>query len=433
MTTTRDVPSARAPLLLGALTLVILLGGFGAWAAFSTLSGAVVATARVEVEQNRQVVQHPDGGVVAEMHVDEGDVVAAGDVLIMLDRVQLASELSIVEGQLFEVMARGARLRAERDGLAEITFPAELLERADAPDVADLVEGQRRLFNARRASLEREVETLQRRTEQIEAQVDGIDAQRAALAAQLDLIGQERTDQQSLLDRGLAQATRVLSLRREEARLQGQIGELTAARAEALGRATEIEVEILKLETRRREEAISRLRDLEFNRLELMQRRRSLQERLDRLDIRAPVSGVVHDLAVNTPRAVIRAADPVLYIVPQDRPLVVAAQIDPIHVDEVFVGQDVLLRFSAFDMRSTPELEGVVTQVSADAFVDERTQASYYRAELRLKPGEIAKLEGQAVLPGMPVEAFIRTGARTPLAYLTQPLTDYFNRAFRES
>ena len=433
MTTTRDVPSARAPLLLGALTLVILLGGFGAWAVFSTLSGAVVATARVEVEQNRQVVQHPDGGVVAEMHVDEGDVVAAGDILIMLDRVQLASELSIVEGQLFEVMARGARLRAERDGLAEITFPAELLERADTPDVADLVEGQRRLFNARRASLEREVETLQRRTEQIEAQVEGIDAQRAALATQLDLIGEERTNQQSLLDRGLAQATRVLSLRREEARLQGQIGELTAARAEALGRATEIEVEILKLETRRREEAISRLRDLEFNRLELIQRRRSLQERLDRLDIRAPVSGVVYDLAVNTPRAVIRAADPVLYIVPQDRPLVVAAQIDPINVDEVFVGQDVVLRFSAFDMRSTPELEGVVTQVSADAFVDERTQASYYRAELRLKPGEIDKLEGQAVIPGMPVEAFIRTGARTPLAYLTEPLTDYFNRAFRES
>lgn len=433
MTDRTHVPRAGGPLILGFLAVLLLVGGFGTWAVMANISGAVIASAQVEVDRNRQVVQHPDGGVVAEMRVEEGDLVAAGDVLILLDPVQVAAELAIVENQLFEVMARSARLRAERDGLAEITFPAEILERSGDPDIAELVEGQRRLFNARAASLEKEVETLARRTEQIEAQVEGIDAQRAALGEQLDLIALELADQQSLLDRGLAQASRVLSLQREQARLKGQIGELTAGRAEALGRATEIEIEILKLETRQREEAIAQLRDLEFNRLELVQRRHTLRERLDRMEIRAPVSGIVYGLAVNTPRAVIRAADPVLYIVPQDRPLVIAAEVEPIHVDEVFVGQDVVLRFSAFDMRTTPELAGTVRLVSADAFVDERTQASYYRAEIHLEPGEVEKLQGRAVVPGMPVEAFIRTGERTPLAYLTKPLTDYFTRAFRES
>jgi HlyD family type I secretion membrane fusion protein len=224
-----------------------------------------------------------------------------------------------------------------------------------------------------------------------------------------------------------------LSLQREDARLLGTIGELTASRAEADGRRTEMEIEILKLDTRRREDAITRLRDIEFNQAEMLERRLALKERLARLEITAPVSGVVYDMAVNTPRSVVRAAEPVLYIIPQDRPLVIAARVEPIHIDQVFVGQEVVLRFSAFDARTTPELIGQVVQVSADAFVDERTLAAFYRAEIRLMDGEVAKLEGQTIIPGMPVEAFIRTDDRTPLAYLIKPLADYFNKAFRES
>jgi len=426
-------PSPRRPLLIGFFAVVLLVGGFGTWSVMSSIAGAVIAAGQIEVEQNRQIVQHPDGGVVLEMHVEEGATVVAGDRLITLDPVSLASELTIVESQLFEILARSARLRAERDGTPDLAFPDDLRDNAHKPDVADLIAGQRRLFEARLVSLEGETDQLARRAEQIQSQVDGIDAQRAALAEQVELIGLELADQQSLLDRGLAQSSRVLALRREAARLQGQIGELTANRAEALGRATEIEIEILKLETRRREEAITRLRDLEFNRVELMERRASLRERLDRLDIRAPVGGIVYGLAVNTPRAVIRPADPVLYIVPQDRPLVIAARIEPIHIDQVFVGQEVVLRFSAFDMRTTPELAGEVMQISADAFTDEATRQSYYRAEVRLMPGEVDKLGDRTVLPGMPVEAFIRTADRTPMAYLVRPLTDYFTRAFRES
>ena len=220
---------------------------------------------------------------------------------------------------------------------------------------------------------------------------------------------------------------------REQARLLGQVGELQASAAQAEGRITEIEIEKLKLVTTRREQAITELRDLQYRELELAERRQSLRQQLDRLDIRAPVSGVVYGLTVFAERSVIRAADPVLYLVPQDRPLVVAARIDPIHRDEVYVGQPVTLRFATFDARTTPELYGTVMQVSADAFTDEQAGASFYRAEMVLNEGENEKLGDLRIVPGMPVEAFIRTSDRTPLAYLLKPLTDYFNRAFRES
>lgn len=425
---------ARIPLTIGFVSMIVLVGGFGTWSVMANISGAIIASGQIEVDQNRQIVQHLDGGVVSEVLVDEGDVVTAGAPLIRLDAQLLASELTIVEGQLFEMMARSARLQAERDSVPVISFNDELETLAQTrADVAELMDGQQSLFQARAASVEKEVDQLRRRAGQIANQIDGIDAQLVALDTQQDLIAKELADQQSLLDKGLAQASRVLSLQREDARLLGTIGELTASRAEADGRRTEMEIEILKLDTRRREDAITRLRDIEFNQAEMLERRLALKERLARLEITAPVSGVVYDLAVNTPRSVVRPAEPVLYIIPQDRPLVIATRVEPIHIDQVFVGQEVVLRFSAFDARTTPELIGQVVQVSADAFVDERTLVAYYRAEIRLIDGEVAKLEGQTIIPGMPVEAFIRTDDRTPLAYLIKPLADYFNKAFRES
>ena len=246
-------------------------------------------------------------------------------------------------------------------------------------------------------------------------------------------MAEELTSMQGLLDRGLAQATRVLSLQREQARLQGLIGELDANIAEAEGRITEIEIAILQLDTTRREEAIAELREVRVQEAERAEQARALRHELDAMEIRAPVSGVVYDLRVFGPQSVVRPAEPVLFLVPQDRPLVISTRVEPIHVDEVFVGQDVVLRFAAFNMRTAPELNGRVVQVSADAFTDENTGASFYRAEIVLNPGEIQRLPGLTLLPGMPVEAFIRTADRTPMAYLLRPLTDYFNRAFRES
>ncbi|MGR3792916.1 HlyD family type I secretion periplasmic adaptor subunit [Vannielia sp. SX4] len=426
--------SARRPLILGFIALLLLIGGFGTWATFSNISGAIIASGQIEVEQNRQIVQHPDGGVVDKVLVVEGDIVAAGEVVIQLDASELTSELAIVEGQLFEIMARAARLRAERDEAEALEFAKELSDRAKGwPEIAEMVEGQSRLFEARKESLAKEAEQLARRKGQIDNQVEGIDAQSASLTRQLELIEKELETQRGLFDRGLVSYDKVLTLEREQARLSGEIGRLSASRAEAEGRITELDIEILKLAADRREEAITQLRDISAQEAELMERRQALNVRLSRLDIRAPVAGVVYGLTVNTPRSVIRPADPVLYLIPQDRPLVIAARVQPIHIDQVYVGQDAVLRFPAFDSRTTPELSGKVMQVSADAFTDERSQSTFYRAEIRLNEGEMGKLAGKAILPGMPVESFIRTEDRSPLAYLVKPLTDYFNKAFRES
>lgn len=430
---TKRFPVTR-PMGIGLLALLLLVGGFGSWAALTNISGAVIASGQIEVDQNRQVVQHPDGGVILEILVDEGDFVEADQLLLRLDPSDLKSELAIVEGQLFELMARRGRLEAERDGRNEAEFAPLLLEvAARDKNIAAQVEGQRQLLQARSASVAQEIDQLQKRRSQIINQIEGIEAQRVALRNQLDLITEELASQQELLDKGLAQASRVLALQRESARLSGQVGELTASRAQAEGRITEIEIEILKLDTRRREEAISTLRDLEYRELESAEKRRAILQRLDRLDIRTPVSGIVYGLQFYTPRSVIRPADPVLFLVPQDRPLVIAAQVSPIHVDQIFVGQDVTLRFSTFDQRTTPELFGTVAQVSADAFTDETSRSSFYRVEIDVNEGELDRLpEGSKLLPGMPVETFIRTRDRTPLAYLVKPLADYFTKAFRE-
>lgn len=426
--------SSRRPLAMGLLTLLILVGGFGAWSMGTTLEGAIVASGRIEVEQHRQVVQHPDGGVVQEILIAEGQPAQAGQVLIRLDGNLLRSELAIVEGQFVEILARRGRLEAERDETATPVYPAELLRlAAERPEVAALIEGQTRLFNARAETVARQLEQLARRADQTRAQIDGVQSQIVAMTDQLALIRDELATVRDLVEKGLAQTARLLALQREEARLLGQQGELMATRAANEGRVTEIEIEVLRLAAARREEANTQLRDIGPAELELAERRRALGERIARLDIVAPVSGVVLGMTVTTPRAVLRPAEPVLYLIPQDRPLVITVQVPPIHIDEVRAGQPARLVFSAFSSRTTPELSGHVTVVSADALTDERTGAPYYRAEIVPEEGELAKLTGLTLLPGMPVEAFIRTQARTPMAYLIKPFTDYFNRAFRES
>ncbi|WP_108813617.1 HlyD family type I secretion periplasmic adaptor subunit [Loktanella sp. Alg231-35] len=425
--------SATRHLTIGALALLVLVGGFGTWAVRAQITGAVITSGQIEVDRNRQVVQHPDGGVVEDILVDEGDTVAAGDLLIRLDATVLKSELAIVEAQLFEILARRARLEAERDNAATLTFSPILLD-VGSDEVRSLMAGQERLFAARVETNRSAVEQFTQQRAQIASQLAGINAQQDALNTQRALIAQELADQQSLLERGLAQASRVLALQREEASLLGTVGDLTAQAAQAAERMTEIDIQILALSSSRREEAITQLRDLQFNELELSEQRRTLRRQLDRLDIRAPVSGVIYGLQVFAPQSVIRAADPVLFLIPQDRPLVIATQVQVIDVDQIYVGQDVTLRFSAFDQRRTPELNGTVTLVSADAFQNENSGQSFYRAEVQLNEGEIERLPADiALIPGMPVEAFVRTADRSPLDYLIKPLADYFTKAFRES
>ncbi|ROU01023.1 HlyD family type I secretion periplasmic adaptor subunit [Histidinibacterium lentulum] len=424
--------SARRPMIVGILALVILVGGFGGWAVAARISGAVIATGQIEVDQNRQVIQHPDGGVVSSILVDEGAQVDAGDLLIRLDPDDLQSELTVVEGQLFELMARRGRMEAERDGAGEITFDPELIANA-SEDIASVMEEEARLFEIRRTNADAEKEQLAKRGEQIADQIEGIEAQQRSVERQIELIEEELTDKRSLLQNGLIQASTVLALEREAANLLGRAGELAASKAQAEGRITELDLEILAIDETRREEALTRLRDLQYNESELGERRRALLRQLDRLDIRAPVAGVIYGKTVFAPRSVIRPADPVMYIVPQDRPLVIATQVQVTDIDLVYVGQEVALRLSALDMRTTPEVFGQVITRSADAFQDETTGLSYYRVEVVLNEGEIDRLpEGTVLIPGMPVEAYMRTGDRSPINYLVKPLTDYFARVFRE-
>lgn len=427
--------SAARPLFIGFLGLSVLVGGFGVWSVMSNIAGAIIASGRIEVDRNRQVVQHDTGGTVAEIHVDEGDLVSAGDLLITLDPQQARSELTLIEGQLFELMARRGRLQAQRDESDEIEFPVALVEAgASNADAQELMDGQSNLFEARRNSIDREIEQLGKQRNQIEDQIEGIRAQEASLVAQLELIEPQLVNQQKLLDDGLAQAASVLRLQREKASLTGDVGRLISSRAQAEGRITEIEIIGLKLGTSGREEAITQLREIRYRELSLVEQRRALLAQIDRLDIRAPVSGIVYAMQVTTPRSVIRTAEPLLYLVPQDRPLVIAAQVSPTNVDEIAVGQEVNLRLSSLDQRTTPELKGQILLISADALDDETTGASYFRAEITLSPGEIDRLPaGTQLVPGMPVDAFIKTGDRSPMTYLLKPVTDYFVKSWRES
>ncbi len=426
--------TAKKYILAGFLTLAVLVIGIGSWAIFARLAGAIVASGLIEVESNRQVVQHPEGGIVSEILIDDGDLVNAGDVLLRLDDTLLRSELAIVEGQLFEYVARSARLTAERDGTTNIVFSDELNAIvAQNPKARDLLDGQTRLFIARKATLNEETSSLREQAKQVNERTVGLDAQLLAVRRQRELIQTELATQIALLSKGLTQSSQVGALQREEARLDGQIGRLKADIAQARGQITVIEIEIMRLKSARREESITTLRNLQYNEAELLERRLALLARLSRFDIRAPRSGIIYGLQVHALRSVLAKAATILSIVPQDASLVITARIAASDIDQVKIGQAGTLRFSAFDMRTTPEIRGTVTKISADIVTDDATGASFFVIEMIPNTGEIAILEGKTLLPGMPVEVFIRTGELSPWQYITSPLSGYFNRAFREN
>lgn len=417
----------------GLVCVLILGGGFGGWAATANLAGAVVATGQLRVESNKQVVQHPDGGVVEEINVRDGDIVEAGQILIRLDATQLQAELTGLESQIYEIMARRGRLEAVQLDLPEIEFDPELVEAANNNSEFDkLVKGQVALLKAQRTSMVTEQRVMKERQLQLGEQIAGAEREVAAMTRQAQLIGKELVDMRGLLRKGLVPASRVLSLEREEARLQGEAGQLIGQIASLKGQISEIDIELLRMGATMLEEAIAESRELGFRELELKERRLSLREQLKRLDIRAPMNGVVLDNTVFALQSVVRPAEPILYVVPSDTEMVIDAQVDPISVDNVYKGQDTTLRFSAFNTRTTPELFGHVTTMARDTTTDEQTGITYYKTEIALNEGELGKLEGLELVAGMPVEVYIQTGERTPFEYLLKPITDYFERAWNE-
>ncbi|MEM6742492.1 MAG: HlyD family type I secretion periplasmic adaptor subunit [Pseudomonadota bacterium] len=425
--------SAGRSLTLGFLGVLVLVAGLFGWGAFANIAGAIIAPGQVEVETRDQVVEHPDGGVVGAILVKDGDRVAAGDVLLRFDDTLLRSEETILQEQLWELTAWRNRLQAETFGAEEIAFDPLLTEAAAVePYLSELLEEQRLLYQTRIRSEAEQVQQLRERQAQTEQQIAGAESQIEALERQLDFISEELTGLRQLFAQGLAQLNRVLSLQREEARLAGEVGELTANIAQARGQLAEIEIQILQLQTQRQERAIDESRRLQYEASGIREQLAAVRERLSRMEVRAPVAGTVFNNTVFAERSVVGPGEPIMFVVPEDVEFIISAQVELMHIDAVYPGQEAALRFSAFSMRTTPELNGHVVRVSADAVQDERTGMSFYTAELALDDGEADKLEGLTLLPGMPVEAYIRTEDRTPLNYLVKPLTDYFSRSMRE-
>jgi HlyD family secretion protein len=427
--------SAKPQILIGLVTIVALVAGLFYWAATATITGAVIAFGTIEVERNRQIVQHPNGGVATAVHVRNGQYVTQDDVLVELDTSRQQGELAFAQAQLFELQARQSRLRAEQAELQTVSFDPTLIAQSRGnPSLEILLDGQRQLFQATRRTIAIESTKLENQKQQIKAQIKGIDAQEIALIRQLELIEQELVTQKSLWARKLTSASAVIDLERQQASMSGSLGEVMANRAAAAQRLIETDLELGRLMSRHLEKGVATARDLDAPIRQYQRDVHALHAEIAQAQVRAPVSGIVYGMTLRTARAVLRPAEPLLYLIPQDRPLIVAMRVSPSHIDQVALGQTVKLRLSALDQRLTPEVWGRITQLSADAIADEAGGEAFYRAEMVLASDELQRIpEGVRLLPGMPVEAFIRTGERSPMAYMIKPVADYFARAFRES
>ncbi|MBB4388423.1 HlyD family type I secretion periplasmic adaptor subunit [Rhizobium sophorae] len=429
-------PSAEGAirkLTVAALSIVVLLGGvMGGLAATTHLSGAVIASGMVVVDTYVKPVQHQKGGTVGQIFVKNGDLVEAGQILIHLDDTQTRANLAIVTKRLNELSARTARLVAERDGTQSIAFSEELLAKASDPEAARSIEGEKRLFANRRSSLVGRKAQLRERIEQLKQEAEGLVAQETGKRQEIALIEKELESIQRLFDQGLVPANRVYALQREAASLTGELGNLVATEAQTKGKVTETELQIIQIDDDQRSEVSDQLRQAEGDIGEYSERLVAAQDDLQRIDIRAPQGGIVHQLAVHASGAVIAPGEAIMQIVPDRDALVAEVKLMPTDIDQVSIGQMVHLRFSAFSQRNTPELNGVVTSVAADLTSDQRSGLSYYVVRTKVSDGEWQRLGQVTPVPGMPVEAFIQTGERTALAYLTKPLMDQVARAFKE-
>ncbi len=416
-----------------AVAAMALVGGVGGWAALAELAGAVIAPGEVRAASNRQVVQHCFGGTVAAILARDGDVVAADQVLLRLNDTRLTAERAILQRRLDESRARRARLSAGRDGETAISFDRDLLTRAERDaELADMLSGQARFFAARAdAHLEARAQ-LANRISQIEDEIAGFENQIAAANPQRAIVLPEIEALRGLYEQGLARRTTLAELRLEAARIDRDLALFGSEIAGARSRIGENEIALSRLDAERREEVIAELRELDVEVLDIQDELSKVDDELSGIEIAAPVAGIVHDSTVHTRGAVIRPADPILAVVPSAERLIVEARVAPESIDRVRRGQEAMVRFSAFNARTTPELAGAVERVSADRTIDEATGQPWFTVEIAVSARELERLDGRALIPGMPAEVFVRTAGRTPLSYLVKPLTDHMRRALRE-
>lgn len=437
----RAAPPARAQalppaprfggrVLIGALAVVFGFFGMVAWLMLAELSGAVIAAGQVVVESDVKKVQHQSGGIVGELRVRNGTRVAAGDLLARLDATIPRTNLAQVVSQLTQLTGRRARLEAERDDRDTLILPEGFL--ATSPEAEAVILGEQRLLKESRAVRQQQTEQLRERIGQFEREIEGLSAQVDAKKRESRLIGVELGGVQELYDKQLVPITRLSSLQREAARLDGENGALVASIAKARGQIAEINLQLLSIDQKSRTEAVKELREVEAQISQLVEKRIAAFDILRRIDIRSPQSGYVHELNVHTIGGVIAPGETLMQIVPDSDRLAVEVRVSPSDIDQIRLGQKAILRLSAFNQRTTPELNATLTRIAADATREQQTGLIYFVARASVDEVELKKLNGLVLSPGMPVEAFVETGGRTALSYFAKPLTDAFQRAFRE-
>jgi HlyD family secretion protein len=424
--------SIRLHLIIGLAVVAGLVGGVGGWASTAEISGALIAPGSLVVESNVKKVQHPTGGVVGEVRVRDGDVVKAGDVVVRLDDTVTKANLAIVTKNLNGLWARAARLEAEQQGADKIKFPSMLLDHADDPDVTAVMASETKLFEVRSTGRIGQKAQLRERIAQLNEEIAGLTAQEVAKTREIDLVNKELVGVEQLYDQHLVQMSRLTTLQRDAARLAGERAQFIASRAQAKGKITETELQIIQVDKDLVSDVSKDLRETNDKIGEFVERKVTAEDQLRRIEIRAPQDGMVLQSTVHTVGGVISAGDAIMMIVPQQDNLSVEAKVNPQDIDQLQIGQKTLLRLSAFNQRTTPELNGVVSRVSPDTTTDQRTGQSYYTIRVSMPPEEIARLGDVKLIPGMPVEAFVQTGDRTMLSYLAKPLHDQLMRAFRE-
>jgi HlyD family secretion protein len=431
-----DHPDTREAIrrytIAGVAVVIFLTGGVGVWAGTMHIAGALIAPGTIVVDSNVKKVQHPTGGVVGEVRVHDGDHVKAGDLLVRLDDTVARASLAIVTKGLTEFEARRARLAAERDRADTIKFPDGLLQREPDPDVAQVLAAERKLFDLRRAARAGQKAQLRERIEQLGKEINGFTSQQISKEKEVTLIQHELEGVHELFQKNLVPMTRVTALERDATRLDGERGQLVASIAQAKGKVAELNLQIIQVDEDASSEVAKEMREVEGKIGEFVERKIAAADQLKRTDIRAPQAGTVFQSTVHTVGGVIPPGDPMMIIVPDAENLAVEARVNPQDIDKVQVTQPAVLRFSAFDTRTTPEIFGKVTRVSADTTLDQRTGQSYYTIRIALERDQMERLGNVRLVPGMPVDAFVQTGERTVIAYLMKPLSDQIVKAFRE-
>ncbi len=425
--------NSRNAIITGFCLIAATIGGFGIWSTTVPISSAIVANGQVVVASKRKQIQHPTGGVIRALYVEDGTSVKAGVPLLALEDADAADRYTRARDMLYVAIASEARLQAESLDRPTLEYPADILEAAKTdPAVQAIAAGQRQLFEVRRLEMRGQLSIIEEQHQQLKDELEGIAAERSAALQQIGLTNKELQAVKGLYAKGFTTRTRLFALEREAVQLAGSSGRLTAAGARTRSAMIENELKLLQARNQVQTTIQGEMREVQAKIPNLREQYRAAKQAYDRMTIRAPVDGTVMGARMNTAGSVVRPGDTIMEIVPSDERLMIEVQLRPTDVDSVKIGLDTEVKLTGLNQRTTPPIWGRVTHVSADAYQDARTSATYFIAHIDVSDSEIRKLGAQKLQPGTPAAVMIKTGERTALAYLTQPLNDSINRAWRE-